>query len=110
MNDMTPITTTLKDWETDQEVRWCPGCGDYAILSAVQSVFPELGVPREKFVISPNSPVRQIWISALVKSFKLDWSDSRADFVLAETGQSLSELLTSLMQTRLGAEFSLEAP
>jgi 2-oxoglutarate ferredoxin oxidoreductase subunit beta len=32
-------------------VRWCPGCGDYAILSAVQSVFPELGIPREKFVV-----------------------------------------------------------
>jgi 2-oxoglutarate ferredoxin oxidoreductase subunit beta len=50
------VTTTLpvqtkKDFQTDQEVRWCPGCGDYAILSAVQSVFPELGIPREKFVV-----------------------------------------------------------
>ena len=43
MNDMTPITTTLKDWETDQEVRWCPGCGDYAILKAVQRTLPQLG-------------------------------------------------------------------
>ena len=43
MNDMTPITTTLKDWESDQEVRWCPGCGDYAILKAVQRTLPELG-------------------------------------------------------------------
>ncbi|MCL5286725.1 MAG: 2-oxoacid:ferredoxin oxidoreductase subunit beta [Acidobacteria bacterium] len=42
---------TKKDFQTDQEVRWCPGCGDYAILSAVQSVFPELGIPKEKFVI-----------------------------------------------------------
>jgi 2-oxoglutarate ferredoxin oxidoreductase subunit beta len=42
---------TKKDFQTDQEVRWCPGCGDYAILSAVQSVFPELGIPRENFVI-----------------------------------------------------------
>jgi 2-oxoglutarate ferredoxin oxidoreductase subunit beta len=42
---------TKKDFQTDQEVRWCPGCGDYAILAAVQSVFPELGVPREKFVV-----------------------------------------------------------
>jgi 2-oxoglutarate ferredoxin oxidoreductase subunit beta len=40
-----------KDFQTDQEVRWCPGCGDYAILSAVQSVFPELGIPREKFAV-----------------------------------------------------------
>jgi len=42
---------TKKDFQTDQEVRWCPGCGDYAILSAVQSVFAELGIPREKFVV-----------------------------------------------------------
>jgi 2-oxoglutarate/2-oxoacid ferredoxin oxidoreductase subunit beta len=50
---MTPTMTVLtkKDFQTDQEVRWCPGCGDYAILSAVQSVFPELGIPREKFVV-----------------------------------------------------------
>ena len=40
-----------KDFQSDQEVRWCPGCGDYAILKAVQKVFPELGIPREKFVI-----------------------------------------------------------
>ncbi|MBW8879434.1 MAG: 2-oxoacid:ferredoxin oxidoreductase subunit beta [Acidobacteria bacterium] len=44
-------TLTKKDFQTDQEVRWCPGCGDYAILSAVQQVFPELGIPREKFVV-----------------------------------------------------------
>jgi 2-oxoglutarate ferredoxin oxidoreductase subunit beta len=42
---------TKKDFQSDQEVRWCPGCGDYAILSAVQSVFPELGIAREKFVV-----------------------------------------------------------
>ena len=39
-----------KDFKTDQEVRWCPGCGDYAILAALQSFMPELGVPREKIV------------------------------------------------------------
>ena len=39
-----------KDFQTDQEIRWCPGCGDYAILSAVQMVFAELGVRRENFV------------------------------------------------------------
>ncbi len=45
------VPLTRKDFQTDQEVRWCPGCGDYAILAAVQSVFPELGVPREKFAV-----------------------------------------------------------
>ena len=50
MNDMTPIETTLKDWETDQEVRWCPGCGDYAILKAVQRTLPQLGANPAKTV------------------------------------------------------------
>jgi len=43
-------TTTRKDWSTDQDVRWCPGCGDYSILAAVQLLFPELGVRREDVV------------------------------------------------------------
>ncbi|MFN2390170.1 MAG: 2-oxoacid:ferredoxin oxidoreductase subunit beta [Actinomycetota bacterium] len=43
-------TLSRGDFVSDQEVRWCPGCGDYAILAAVQSVMPELGVPREKIV------------------------------------------------------------
>jgi 2-oxoglutarate ferredoxin oxidoreductase subunit beta len=41
---------TRKDFVSDQDVRWCPGCGDYAILAQVQKVMPELGIPREKFV------------------------------------------------------------
>ena len=44
-------TLTKKDFQSDQEVRWCPGCGDYAILNAFQTVLPELGIPREKFVV-----------------------------------------------------------
>jgi len=44
------IQLTAKDFKTDQEVRWCPGCGDYAILAAMQSFMPELGIPREKIV------------------------------------------------------------
>jgi 2-oxoglutarate/2-oxoacid ferredoxin oxidoreductase subunit beta len=51
MNDMTPVkATSPKDWETDQEVRWCPGCGDYAILKAVQRTMPELGSTPENTV------------------------------------------------------------
>jgi len=42
---------TKKDFQSSQEVRWCPGCGDYAVLAAVQSVFPELGIPKERFVV-----------------------------------------------------------
>ena len=44
------IQLTAKDFKSDQEVRWCPGCGDYAILNAVQSFMPELGIPRERIV------------------------------------------------------------
>ncbi len=42
---------TAKDFVTDQEVRWCPGCGDYSILAQVQKVMPNIGVPRENIVI-----------------------------------------------------------
>jgi 2-oxoglutarate ferredoxin oxidoreductase subunit beta len=51
MAEVIENTLTRKDFVSDQEVRWCPGCGDYAILSAVQKVFPELGVPKENFLI-----------------------------------------------------------
>src|SRR3954452_8366610 len=45
-----PLTLTAKDFKTDQEVRWGPGCGDYAILAAVKNFMPELGIPRERIV------------------------------------------------------------
>jgi 2-oxoglutarate/2-oxoacid ferredoxin oxidoreductase subunit beta len=52
---MSQVTTatplTAKDFQTDQEVRWCPGCGDYSILAQVQKVMPTLGIPRENVVI-----------------------------------------------------------
>lgn len=50
MTEATP-TYKKKDFVSNQEVRWCPGCGDYAILSSVQKVFAGLGVPKENFVI-----------------------------------------------------------
>jgi 2-oxoglutarate ferredoxin oxidoreductase subunit beta len=46
----TAAKLTRKDFVSDQEVRWCPGCGDYAILAQMQKVLPEIGVPREKIV------------------------------------------------------------
>lgn len=47
----TPAALTSKDFATDQEVRWCPGCGDYSILAQVQKVMPTLGIPRENIAI-----------------------------------------------------------
>jgi 2-oxoglutarate/2-oxoacid ferredoxin oxidoreductase subunit beta len=50
MTDTEASKLTRKDFASDQEVRWCPGCGDYAILANVQGVMPDLGFPREKLV------------------------------------------------------------
>ena len=51
MTVQTESTLTRKNFISDQDVRWCPGCGDYAILAQVQKVFPDLGVPKENFLI-----------------------------------------------------------
>lgn len=45
-----PMAPTAKDFKSDQMVRWCPGCGDFAILATVQKIMPTLGIPRENFV------------------------------------------------------------
>ena len=47
MNEAAP---SRRDFVADQEVRWCPGCGDYSILANMQRVIPELGIPRENVV------------------------------------------------------------
>ncbi len=54
MNETTtanPVNLTAKDFSSDQEVRWCPGCGDYSILAQVQKIMPTLGIPKENIVI-----------------------------------------------------------
>ncbi len=50
---MSEVVTKLKkkDFASDQDIRWCPGCGDYAILNSVQKVFPDLGIPKHQFLI-----------------------------------------------------------
>ncbi|MBI4367429.1 MAG: 2-oxoacid:ferredoxin oxidoreductase subunit beta [Deltaproteobacteria bacterium] len=50
MNAPAPAPLTRKDFLTNQDIRWCPGCGDYAILSQVQRLMPELNIPRERIV------------------------------------------------------------
>jgi len=57
--------------------------------------------PRDRFVISPNSPVRQIWVSAHVQSYKLDWNESRQAFVLASSGESLEQLVAGAIRKRI---------
>jgi CyaY protein len=67
----------------------------------------EFDHPPARFVISPNSPVRQIWVSAHSRSFKLDWNDSRGSFVLGDTGQTLAELIASAIGRQLEEEITL---
>jgi frataxin len=57
--------------------------------------------PPAKFVITPNTPVRQIWISALSTSFKLDWSDAAGTFVLTKDGTALKPLVERLIRQHL---------
>jgi frataxin len=57
-----------------------------------------------RFVVSPNAPVRQIWISALTTSFKLDWSEEEQDFVLSKTGERLKRLMARVINQQLGEE------
>jgi iron donor protein CyaY len=66
----------------------------------------EFDDPKAKFVVSPNSPVSQIWVSALSKSFKLDWDAARDAFALAD-GPTLNELVARSATELLGEEVSL---
>ena len=67
----------------------------------------EFDEPKARFVGSPNSPVRQIWVSAHSKSFKLDWNGQRNAFVLPDTGQTLDELLASAVSQQIGEDVAL---
>lgn len=62
----------------------------------------EFDDPPGRFVVSPNAPVRQIWVSALVKSFKLDWDEARNAFVLPATGETLDQLLGNVISQQIG--------
>jgi CyaY protein len=55
-----------------------------------------------KFVVTPNTPVRQIWISAQATSFKLEWSEAAGAFVLPKTGEALIPLTERLLREHLG--------
>ncbi len=65
----------------------------------LEILFEDEGETR--FVISPNSPVRQIWISALTTSFKLGWSDAAQAFVLDKTGETLSQAMSRILSQQL---------
>jgi iron donor protein CyaY len=63
--------------------------------------------PPAKFVVSPNTPVRQFWVSALAKSYKLDWDIVENAFVHSESGETLKELIERAISKHLKEEVSL---
>jgi CyaY protein len=63
--------------------------------------------PPAKFVVSPNAPVRQIWVSANLRSYKLDWSQADEAFILTETGQTLAAVVADAISEKLGETVSL---
>jgi iron donor protein CyaY len=67
----------------------------------------EFDDPPGKFVISPNRPVRQIWVSAHSKSFKLDWDAGRGTFVLPGTNQTLAEMIAGAITQQIGETVTL---
>jgi CyaY protein len=60
-----------------------------------------------KFVISPNTPVREIWVSALSTSFKLGWSETENAFVLQKTGENLTAVMSRVISQQLGETVTL---
>ena len=61
----------------------------------------EFEEPRERFVVSPNSPVKQIWVSAHVQSFKFDWKPETGAFVLPGSGRTMEQMMVEAIQKRL---------
>src|ERR1700679_3202562 len=62
----------------------------------------EFEAPPAKFVVSPNAPVSQVWVSAQMKSFKLDWNPARNAFVTPDSGQTLVELVAAVTGQQIG--------
>ena len=76
-----------------------------AASGKLEIIFEE---PEEaKFVISPNTPVREIWISALSTSFKLGWSEAKDAFALEKTGEDLFQVMSRVISQQIGAGVTL---
>ena len=74
---------------------------DVEVQGGVLSITFEEGEPG-KFIVSPNSSVRQVWVSARVASYKFDWSAAANGFVLAGTGEPIKQVMARLAQEQLG--------
>lgn len=74
---------------------------DVELEGGVLSITFEEGEPG-KFIVSPNSSVRQVWVSARVSSLKFDWQEENQEFVMASTGETLKQAMTRLTGEQLG--------
>jgi CyaY protein len=79
---------------------------DFEVDSNAGALSIEFENPPAKFVVSPNTPVRQIWVSARVQSFKLDWSDAASAFVWID-GRALQPLIADLVSEQMGERVEL---
>jgi CyaY protein len=79
---------------------------DFEVDSNAGALSVEFEDPPAKFIVSPNAPVRQIWVSARVQSFKLDWDGASSAFVLPD-GRTLHQLIADVVSEQLGERISL---
>ena len=79
---------------------------DFEVDSNAGALSIEFDDPPAKFVVSPNAPVKQIWISARVQSFKLDWNDAASTFVWSD-GRTLQRLIGDLVSEQIGEPVTL---
>ncbi|HXQ96868.1 MAG TPA: iron donor protein CyaY [Candidatus Limnocylindrales bacterium] len=112
-------TTHNENTMTDQEFRHRCDSAMEGLRKRLQQLGDEFGFevegevgrldllfeePEEtRFVISPNAPVRQIWISALTTSFKLGWSDAAKTFTLEKSGETLAQVMSRILTQQLGS-------
>jgi len=80
------------------------GDADFEVEDQSGALHISFEEPPGRFVVSPNAPAKQIWISALSTSFKLDWDEDQNDFVLHKTGEGLKPLVSRLMNQQLETE------
>jgi CyaY protein len=78
--------------------------GDFEVEEQNGVLNIQFDEPPAKFVITSNAPVRQIWISALSTSFKLEWSEATRSFVLPKTGEDLNTVIARVINTHLGTD------
>jgi CyaY protein len=80
---------------------------EFEVDSNAGALTVEFEDPPARFVVSPNAPVRQIWVSARVKSFKLDWDEAREAFVFAADQRDLKRLMAGVIGEQLGEDVTL---